>query len=87
MTSANVTNYSIRDLSGKEVGKHSQHAYCKTKWGELLKFTPLNQHTITPWGYDEEEEYWERDTTNLQDFINKLKANNATFRTWNDIKV
>lgn len=85
MTSANVTNYTIR-LNGEEVGKHSQHAYCKTTWGELLKFTPHENHTIQAWWYDEEEEYHEGEEKNLLDFINNLKASKAKFDTWEDIK-
>lgn len=74
MTSANVTNYTIRDLQGNEVGKHSQHCYCKTNWGVLLKFTPYENFTIQPWGEDEEEEIWEGETYNLRDFIGYLKV-------------
>jgi len=69
MTSANVVEYTIRDADGTKVGSHSQHAYCKTRWHELLKFTPLESHTIQPWGYDEEEEYWEDDARNLLEFL------------------
>ena len=60
MTSANVTEYRIESLhTGKEVGTHSQHHYCKTHWGDLLKFLPPEDFTITPHGLDEEEEEWE----------------------------
>ncbi len=72
MTSANVTEYTIRDLDGKKVGTHSQHAYCKTKWEKLLVFTPPENFTITPWGYDEEEEEWEGEEKNLKDFLDKI---------------
>jgi hypothetical protein len=85
MTSANVTEYTIRDLSGKEVGSHYQSHLCKTHWGDLLKFQPLTNFTIQPWGYDEEEEYWEGDEVNLNDFVEKLKKNRATFNTMSDI--
>jgi hypothetical protein len=81
MTSANVTEYTIRDLSGKEVGTHSQHCYCKTKWGRLLKFTPAENFTITAWGYDEEEEPWADEPVNLKDFIDRLIKNSAQFNT------
>jgi len=77
MTSANVTNYTIRDLSGAKVGKHSQHAYCKTDWEKLLVFTPFENFTIQPWGLDEEEELWEGDVHNLRDFIGYLRVNKA----------
>lgn len=81
MTSANVTEYRIEDLSGKEVGSHSQHHYCKTHWGDLLKFTPPENFTITPHGLDEEEEEWEGDMVNLKIFIDKLKSSKYT--SWN----
>lgn len=76
MTSANVTKYRICDrLTGNIVGQHYQHAYCYTHWGDLLKFTPPENYTITPHGLDEYEEEWEGDTVNLKDFIDKLKKN------------
>lgn len=81
MTSANVTNFRICDLTGKVVGKHSQHALCKTHWGDLLVFTPPENFTITPHGLDEEEEEWEGETVSLKKFIDELKKNKHTFRT------
>lgn len=54
MTSSNVIEYTIKDLEGKEVGKHHQSLLCKTKWEKLLVFAPPENFTITPWGYDEE---------------------------------
>ena len=86
MTSANVTNYRIDDLTGKTVGELSQHVYCKTKWGELLQYTPPENYTITAYGEDEDEESWENDPVSLKTFIDKLKANRAQFNTWADIK-
>ena len=81
MTSANVTNYRICDLTGNVVGTHYQNALCKTHWGDLLVFTPPENFTITPHGLDEEEEEWEGETVGLKDFIDRLKANKHTFRT------
>ena len=86
MTSANVIEYSICDSTGKEVGRHKYNLYCKPTWGELLKFIPANNYTIYPYGYDEEESYWEGKTVNLQKFIDELKAKGAKFDTWEDIK-
>jgi hypothetical protein len=72
MTSANVTEYTIYDKeTGEEVGTHSQHWYCKTKWENLLKFQPLENYEILTWWYDEEEEYNEGETVNLKDFVEK----------------
>ena len=73
MTSANVTQYTIYDSTGKEVGKHYQSHLCKTKWHELLKFTPLENHTIVAWGYDEDEELWEDEPVNLLSFLRGIR--------------
>lgn len=74
MTSANVTHYTIFGPDGKKVGEHQQHCLCKTHWERLLVFQPLAKHTIQPWGYDEEEEYWEAEPINLRDFLNKVSV-------------
>lgn len=71
-TSANVIEYTIKK-DGEKVGKHYQNILCKPKWGHLLCYQPLAAHTITPWGYDEEEEYWEGEEQNLADFVEKLE--------------
>ena len=42
---------------------------CKSRYHELLKYEPLKEHTIIPYGYDEEDDYWEDDTVNLYDFL------------------
>jgi hypothetical protein len=85
MTSANVTEYRIEDLAGKTVGSHSQHCYCKTHWGDLLKFTPAENFIITPHGLDEEEEEWESEPINLKTFIERLEKGKATFNTMADL--
>jgi hypothetical protein len=72
MTSANVTEYTIRK-DGEVVGQHRQHCMCHTRWHRLFKFTPYSEYTITPHGLDEEEAYWEGDTQNLRDFMQKIK--------------
>ena len=59
MTSANVTNYTVRHKATKErVGKHSQHSYCKQNWTTLLSYQPADDYEIHAWGLDEEEEIW-----------------------------
>ena len=85
MTSANVTEYRIDNLQGMKVGQLSQHAYCKTHWGDLLKFTPPEDFTITAYGLDEEEEEWENDPVNLAVFIERLRKNRAQWNTMEDI--
>jgi len=44
---------------------------CKSRYYELLKYEPLKEHTITPYGYEknEEEDYWEDEPINLYDFL------------------
>jgi len=74
VTSANVIEYVIQDATGQKVGEHRQHQLCKTHWDKLLVFEPLEQHTITPQGYDEEEEFWEGDPMNLREFLIKVRA-------------
>jgi hypothetical protein len=69
MTSANTTYYTITDLAGKEVGKHSQSHYCKPRWEELLGFSPPEKYNIQAYGFDEEEAPWEDDPINLREFL------------------
>ena len=85
MTSANVTEYRIDDLRGMKVGQHSQHHYCKTHWGDLLKFIPPENYTITAYGLDEKEEKWEDDPMNLADFLTELRRGRAQWNTMEDI--
>lgn len=86
MTSANVTEYRIESITtGNVVGTHSQHHYCKTHWGDLLKFTPPENFTITAHGLDEEEEEWEHNPINLAVFLENLRQNRAKFNTWDDL--
>ena len=74
MTSANVTQYTIRKINTKEeVGEHRQHHYCKSHWEDLLKFTPLEEHEIHSWGLDEEEEEWHDTDDNNDDLWYNLK--------------
>jgi len=84
MTSANVVEYRIEDLNGKKVGEHYQSLLCKTHWGDLLKFTPPENFTITAHGEDEDEVEWEDDTISLKVFIDKLRESKYT--KWNTFK-
>jgi hypothetical protein len=67
-TSANVVEFLIYK-DGKQVGHYHQHALCRTRWYELLKFLPIENHEIMPYGYDEEEDYWEGEKINLREFL------------------
>lgn len=73
MTSVNTIYYKIEDLDGKRVGEHSWNFYCKPKWEHLLKYEPAEKFTITPYGYDEEEEEWEDPPQNLETFLRDRK--------------
>lgn len=70
MTSANVTEFRI-ERNGEVVGNHSQHHYCHTRWHRLYKYTPFSEHTITPYGEDENEAPWEGKTQPLSEFLKK----------------
>jgi hypothetical protein len=72
MTSANVVEYSIQK-NGEQVGHHRENVMCKSHYEELLKFLPLEEHTITPYGYDEEEEEWEDEPINLKKFLQRVR--------------
>ena len=77
-TSANVIEYTIYK-NGKPVGRFSKHMLCKyPDYAELLKYQPLKEHTIQPWGYDEEEEEWSDKEQNLEKFLKRM----ATFNKW-----
>jgi hypothetical protein len=80
MTSANVVEYRIFNHEGKTAGSHRQHLMCKEHWEDLLKFQPLDKHTIQAYGYDEEEEYWEGDIVSLDGFINNKAKYNKNLR-------
>lgn len=75
-TSANVVEYRI-EKNGEVVGNFRKHMLCKLPdYSDLLVYQPLNEHTITPYGYDEEEEYWEDDTMNLENFLRGIARHN-----------
>jgi len=80
-TSANVIEYRI-EKDGAAVGNHHYNIMCKSHFEELLKFQPLEEHTITPYGYDEEEDYWEDESENLNDFLMHLVHSNKEIREY-----
>lgn len=70
-TSANVIEFRITK-NNKVVGYFSKHLLCTFPlYSDLLKYLPLSEHEITPFGYDEDEEYWEDETQNLENFLRK----------------
>lgn len=68
-TSANVIEYEIQNLRGERVGHHRQNVLCKINNEPLLKYQPLFDHYILPFGYDEEEEYWVGKRMKLDKFL------------------
>lgn len=74
-TSANSIEYDIYK-NGKCVGNFRKNILCKyPDYAELLKYQPLKEHTIQPWGYDEEEDEWSDEEENLEDFLRNMKSN------------
>lgn len=69
-TSANLVEYHICK-NNEHVGHYRQNMMCKSNYSSLLKYQPLNEHTIMAYGYDEEEEYWESKEQNLETFMKK----------------
>lgn len=80
-TSANVIEYRI-EKGGKVVGHHREHIMCNDHYEELLKFEPLSEHAITPFGYDEEEDYWEGETKNLEVYLMGMKCTNKVIKEY-----
>jgi len=80
-TSANAIEYRI-EKDGKVVGHHHYNIMCKSYFEELLKFQPLAEHTITPYGYDEEEDYWEDEPENLDVFLRGMVRFNKEIREY-----
>jgi len=83
MTSANVIEYTIFDKEGKEVGRHRQNVLCARCNDGLEAHTPAEDFTIQPWGYDEEEELWENEPTNLKKWLEKNRAE-ITFKKFSE---
>jgi hypothetical protein len=73
MTSANVINYLVKDKQGNIITHHRQNIMCKINTRKLLEIQNPENYTITPHGYDEEEEYWEGKTVNLKTWLSKTK--------------
>lgn len=80
-TSANVVEYRI-EKDGKQVGNYRQNIMCAGRYEEMLKYQPLEEHTVTPYGYDEDEDYWESDTQNLKIYLEKLSRSNKIIREY-----
>ena len=72
-TSANSIEYTIFK-DGKEVGHFRKNVLCTLPdYSDLLIYQPLKDHTIQPWGYDEEEEEWTGEETNLRTYLWEMK--------------
>jgi hypothetical protein len=47
----------------------------------IIKFQPLENHTIQAYGYDEEDEYWEsEEIENLKDFLTRKAKYNKDLK-------
>lgn len=81
-TSANSIEHSI--YKGEEnVGNFRKNVMCsKPDYAELLKYQPLNEHTIQAWGYDEEEDQWEDEPENLENFLKRMIPTNKKIREY-----
>jgi len=81
-TSANVIEYRI-ERNGEPVGNFRKHLLCRLPdFADLLKYQPLNEHVITPWGYDEEEDEWEDLPENLDEFLRSMVISNKKIREY-----
>jgi len=79
-TSANSIEHSIYK-GEKNVGNFRKNVMCRLPdYAELLKYQPLNKHTIQVWGYDEEEETWEDEPENLEKFLKPMMCSNKKIR-------
>lgn len=74
MTSANVIEYNIYNKDGEIVGHHRHNVMCMRCNDGLEKFTPPSDFEIESYGYDEEEEMWDGDKTNLETWLSKNKG-------------
>jgi hypothetical protein len=82
MTSANVIEYTI-EKNGVKVGHFRKNVLCKLPdYADLLKYLPLNEHIITPWGYNEEEEYWEAEPEDLETFLREMIKYNKLIKEY-----
>ncbi len=83
MTSANVIEYRIENIDGEYIGNFRKNVLCKLPdYADLLQYQPLNQHQITPYGYDEEEEYWEDSTVNLERYMRRRIPMNKVIKEY-----
>lgn len=81
-TSANSIEYTIYKR-GKTVGHFRINVLCKyPDFAELLKYQPLNEHTIQAWGYDEEEDEWSDEEENLEEKLKRMIPHNKWLRAY-----
>lgn len=81
-TSANVIEFTIYK-DGESVGNFRKHMLTRLPdYADLLDFQPLQNHTITPWGFDEEDEYWEDEPINLREFLYKMRNYNKIIKEY-----
>jgi len=85
-TSANVIEYTIYK-SEKSVGRFRKNVLCSyPDYAELLKYQPLDEHSILAWGYDEDEEEWEGEIQNLETYLKSIYGNKWINYYFNGVK-
>ena len=73
MRRVNGTEFNIFNIKTNEkVGTHYQEAMSTTHWHDLLDYTPMEDHTIQPWGYHTNHEYWAGDKMPLKGFYESI---------------
>jgi len=89
MTSANVVEFYIYNKVGENVGHFRKHLLTRLPdYADLLKYEPLQEHTILAYGYDEEDEYWEDDEAeNLWEFLHKMIPYNKKIKEYFETKI
>lgn len=86
MTSANVIEYTIFK-NDEQVGSFRKNCMCRLpEYSDLLKHQPLEEHSIEPWGYDENDEVWYDEEVNLHEFLFKMKNRNKKLKKYFDEK-
>ena len=81
MSSSNIIQYRILK-NGETAGYYKYNISRKSTFEELLKYQPLSEHTVIPWGYDEEEGCWSDEEENLNDFLLSMVHSNKEIREY-----
>jgi hypothetical protein len=81
----NSVKYTIKNKDGVTVGRESQNPMCRRHWGDFMIYEPLEDHTIQPYGFDEDEdETWYGEEQTLLEFLKD--SYRGTARLWKEKK-